>query len=100
MGGGSSVGAVAMAMAAARGAVAARPCPLRQEACALRGGLGGVGERGEGGGQGQEGGSQGLTFSPPPRTPPCCAQAPKPSAGPHKTRECLPLILLLRNRLK
>ncbi|KFM29145.1 40S ribosomal protein S4-3 [Auxenochlorella protothecoides] len=26
--------------------------------------------------------------------------APKPSAGPHKTRECLPLILLLRNRLK
>lgn len=29
-----------------------------------------------------------------------CPQAPKPSAGPHKTRECLPLILLLRNRLK
>jgi small subunit ribosomal protein S4e len=27
-------------------------------------------------------------------------QAPKPSPGPHKTRECLPLILLLRNRLK
>jgi len=26
--------------------------------------------------------------------------APKPSAGPHKQRECLPLILLLRNRLK
>ena len=26
-------------------------------------------------------------------------QAPKPSAGPHKTRECLPLIILLRNRL-
>lgn len=26
--------------------------------------------------------------------------APKPSAGPHKTRECLPLIILLRNRLK
>jgi len=26
--------------------------------------------------------------------------APKPSAGPHKTRECLPLIVLLRNRLK
>jgi small subunit ribosomal protein S4e len=26
--------------------------------------------------------------------------APKPSAGPHRTRECLPLILLLRNRLK
>ncbi len=27
-------------------------------------------------------------------------QAPKPSAGPHKTRECLPLAVLLRNRLK
>lgn len=26
--------------------------------------------------------------------------APKPSAGPHKTRECIPLIVLLRNRLK
>ncbi|KDD75424.1 hypothetical protein H632_c691p0 [Helicosporidium sp. ATCC 50920] len=26
--------------------------------------------------------------------------APKPSSGPHKTRECLPLILMLRNRLK
>jgi len=26
--------------------------------------------------------------------------APRPSAGPHKLRECLPLILLLRNRLK
>jgi len=26
--------------------------------------------------------------------------APKPSAGPHKQRECLPLILILRNRLK
>jgi len=26
--------------------------------------------------------------------------APKPSAGPHKSRECLPLILLIRNRLK
>eukprot|EP00798_Chlamydomonas_sp_ICE-L_P013666 gene13664-19554_t len=26
--------------------------------------------------------------------------APKPSAGPHKTRECLPLLLILRNRLK
>merc|ERR1712159_91743 len=25
--------------------------------------------------------------------------APKPAAGPHKSRECLPLILLLRNRL-
>jgi small subunit ribosomal protein S4e len=26
--------------------------------------------------------------------------APKPSSGPHKTRECLPLIVFLRNRLK
>ena len=26
--------------------------------------------------------------------------APKPSAGPHKSRECLPLVLILRNRLK
>merc|ERR1712031_127648 len=26
--------------------------------------------------------------------------APKPSAGPHKLRECLPLLILLRNRLK
>jgi len=26
--------------------------------------------------------------------------APKPSAGPHKMRECMPLIILLRNRLK
>jgi len=26
--------------------------------------------------------------------------APKPSSGPHKSRECLPLIILLRNRLK
>jgi len=26
--------------------------------------------------------------------------APKPSAGPHKARECLPLVLILRNRLK
>jgi len=26
--------------------------------------------------------------------------APKPSPGPHKTRECLPLIILIRNRLK
>jgi len=26
--------------------------------------------------------------------------APKPTPGPHKTRECLPLILILRNRLK
>ena len=28
------------------------------------------------------------------------AQAPKPTTGPHKLRECLPLILILRNRLK
>jgi len=26
--------------------------------------------------------------------------APKPSAGPHKLRECMPLVVLLRNRLK
>jgi ribosomal protein S4E len=26
--------------------------------------------------------------------------APKPSAGPHKQRECLPLSIVLRNRLK
>jgi len=26
--------------------------------------------------------------------------APKPSAGPHKTRECLPMAVLLRNKLK
>lgn len=26
--------------------------------------------------------------------------APKPTSGPHKSRECLPLILILRNRLK
>jgi len=26
--------------------------------------------------------------------------APKPSAGPHKLRECMPLIIMLRNRLK
>jgi len=26
--------------------------------------------------------------------------APKPAAGPHKTRDCVPLIVLLRNRLK
>ena len=38
----------------------------------------------------------------PPALCPRCRrpQAPKPSSGPHKTRECLPLILLLRNRLK
>uniref|UniRef100_A0A0E0FZW8 40S ribosomal protein S4 n=1 Tax=Oryza nivara TaxID=4536 RepID=A0A0E0FZW8_ORYNI len=28
------------------------------------------------------------------------AFAPKPSSGPHKSRECLPLILIIRNRLK
>merc|ERR1712216_619068 len=28
------------------------------------------------------------------------AFAPKPSAGPHKQRDCLPMLLLLRNRLK
>ncbi|XP_016682041.2 MAP3K epsilon protein kinase 1 isoform X1 [Gossypium hirsutum] len=27
-------------------------------------------------------------------------ETPKPSSGPHKLRECLPLILILRNRLK
>ncbi len=27
-------------------------------------------------------------------------QAPRPSQGPHKLRECLPLAILLRNRLK
>ena len=26
--------------------------------------------------------------------------APRPSTGPHKLRECMPLIILLRNRLK
>lgn len=26
--------------------------------------------------------------------------APKPSAGPHKSRECLPMVIFLRNRLK
>ncbi|KAJ3630120.1 hypothetical protein Zmor_027047 [Zophobas morio] len=26
--------------------------------------------------------------------------APKPSAGPHKSRECIPLIIFIRNRLK
>ena len=28
------------------------------------------------------------------------AFAPRPSTGPHKLRECLPLVLILRNRLK
>lgn len=27
-------------------------------------------------------------------------QAPRPSCGPHKLRECLPLSIFLRNRLK
>lgn len=27
-------------------------------------------------------------------------QAPKPSCGPHKLRECIPLNVLLRNKLK
>ena len=26
--------------------------------------------------------------------------APRPSTGPHKVRECLPLVVFLRNRLK
>merc|ERR1712013_941631 len=26
--------------------------------------------------------------------------APRPSSGPHKLRECLPLVIILRNRLK
>lgn len=26
--------------------------------------------------------------------------APRPSSGPHKMRECLPLVVFLRNRLK
>jgi small subunit ribosomal protein S4e len=30
----------------------------------------------------------------------CGKWAPRPSPGPHKLRECLPLILILRNRLK
>lgn len=31
---------------------------------------------------------------------PLLLQAPRPSTGPHKLRECLPLIIFLRNRLK
>lgn len=27
-------------------------------------------------------------------------QAPRPSSGPHKLRECMPLVVFLRNRLK
>ena len=38
-----------------------------------------------------------LTLHSIPRI---CIQAPRPSAGPHKLRECLPLVLILRNRLK
>ena len=30
----------------------------------------------------------------------CFLQAPKPSSGPHKSRECLPLVLIIRNKLK
>ena len=30
----------------------------------------------------------------------CAYQDPKPSSGPHKSRECLPLILIIMNRLK
>lgn len=30
----------------------------------------------------------------------CTVQAPRPSTGPHKLRECLPLSLVLRNRLR
>ncbi len=30
----------------------------------------------------------------------CTFQAPRPSPGPHKLRECMPLIIFLRNRLK
>ena len=35
--------------------------------------------------------NQGITF---------LFKAPRPSTGPHRLRECLPLILFLRNRLK
>ena len=28
------------------------------------------------------------------------SQAPRPSTGPHKLRECIPLVVFLRNRLK
>ena len=30
----------------------------------------------------------------------CGLQAPRPSTGPHKRRECLPLVVFVRNRLK
>lgn len=36
--------------------------------------------------------------APLPKAP--LLQAPRPSTGPHKLRECLPLIIFLRNRLK
>lgn len=46
-----------------------------------------------------------CVFSPPSHRlplPPHIAhtQAPKPTQGPHKLRECLPLLLVIRNRLK
>ena len=28
------------------------------------------------------------------------SKAPRPSTGPHKLRECIPLVVFLRNRLK
>ena len=34
------------------------------------------------------------------RNPLHLSQAPRPSPGPHKLRECIPLIVFLRNRLK
>lgn len=39
-----------------------------------------------------------MLLEPPAET--FCRQAPRPSTGPHKLRECLPLIIFLRNRLK
>lgn len=45
----------------------------------------------------------GVLGLPPPGAPLPKApllQAPRPSTGPHKLRECLPLIIFLRNRLK
>lgn len=47
--------------------------------------------------------SIGVLGLPPPGAPLPKApllQAPRPSTGPHKLRECLPLIIFLRNRLK
>lgn len=40
------------------------------------------------------------TFTAIPVNGLLCHQAPRPSTGPHKLRECLPLIIFLRNRLK